>query len=66
MPKLLTRREAAAALRICTRSLDRHVRDGGLPAVKVGGKILIHAEALDAWIRNLPGAAPTIAPLRRK
>lgn len=61
MTKLLKRDEAAAMLRICRASLDRHIRQSGLPTVKVGSKILIPADALDAWTRSLPGvvAAPT-------
>jgi excisionase family DNA binding protein len=59
MKQLLTRSEAADVLRICTRSLDRQIREGGLPTVRIGGKILIPFDDLMTWTRQLPSVVST-------
>lgn len=50
---LLTTPEAAERLRICTGTLSRLVRSGGVPApVYVGGKRLFDESALSEWLRG--------------
>ncbi|MCR5258484.1 MAG: helix-turn-helix domain-containing protein [Desulfovibrio sp.] len=46
----LTVEEAAQALRVNPRAVREAIREGGLPAVKVGRGLRISAKALDDWI----------------
>jgi hypothetical protein len=55
---LLTKREAAGRARVCQRSLEKLIAQGRGPVItRVGGKILITGDHLDAWIRSLSDAA---------
>jgi excisionase family DNA binding protein len=58
----LTKAEAADRARCSTRTIERAVDSGELPAVETLGKIAIRAEALDAW-RSGPGLRDT-RPMR--
>jgi hypothetical protein len=48
----LTQEEAAAALKVCDRTLDRWRRlDEGPPVTKLGRRILYRRSSLHAWLR---------------
>jgi Helix-turn-helix domain len=48
----LTQEEAAAALKVCDRTLDRWRRlDEGPPVTKIGRRILYRRSSLHAWLR---------------
>jgi excisionase family DNA binding protein len=47
---LLTRKEAAEHLRLCTRSIDQYIAKGELRAVRLGRKVLIPREAVSEFI----------------
>lgn len=49
---LLTRQEAADRLRISTRTLDDREAAGEVQAIRIGGRVLYHRDALDAYIRR--------------
>ena len=46
----LTRLEAAAVLRTCDQTVDKRIREGELAAVKVGRRVLIPRESVDAYL----------------
>lgn len=46
----LSKREAAAYLRRCTRTLESLVAAGELPAYRVRGKLLFRRSDLDAYV----------------
>jgi excisionase family DNA binding protein len=50
--EFLSRLEAAKALRICTRSVDKLIRSGALGAVRLGRRVVIPVRN----IRRLAGA----------
>jgi hypothetical protein len=51
---LLTKSEAGIRARICQRSLEKLIATGRGPTLtKIGGKVLIRGDHLDAWIRSL-------------
>jgi excisionase family DNA binding protein len=50
--RLLTLAEAAALLQVSTRTLQRMIRSGGLPAFKVGGQWRLREAQLRQWIEN--------------
>lgn len=52
-PKLLTADEAAEVLRITPRHVRKLVNSGELPGRKMGGRIRIHAGALDRMVEQL-------------
>jgi excisionase family DNA binding protein len=56
--RLLTLAEAAALLQVSTRTLQRMIRSGELPAFKVGGQWRLREALLRQWIeiRESPGA----------
>ena len=54
--RLLTKREAAAQLRISTRTLDRMIHIGQISAPKIGGQIRIREDE----IARLAGADPRL------
>ena len=59
--ELLTKPEAAAAARICVRSLEKLLAAGrGPTTTRLGGKILIGRDHLNLWLESLadtPAAA---------
>lgn len=50
---LLTKREAAAALRTSTRTVERLIASGALAAVKVEGSTRVRRVDLDAYVEGL-------------
>ena len=48
--RLLTLSEAAALLHVSTRTLQRMIRSGELPALKVGGQWRVRESQLTQWI----------------
>ena len=50
--ELLTSEEAAALLRINPKTLQRMVREGKVPAIKIGKLWRFHKTALDEWLRE--------------
>jgi excisionase family DNA binding protein len=51
-PQLLTKREAAEALHIGVRTLEKLYGDGRLEHVRVGGSVRFTVEALTAFIER--------------
>ena len=50
---LLTKREAAARLRVSERTLDRALASGTGPTVtRIGSRVMIREDHLDAWIEG--------------
>jgi excisionase family DNA binding protein len=45
-----TLREAARRLKVSDRTLRKRVRQGVIPHIRFGGKILFPVAALEAWI----------------
>jgi excisionase family DNA binding protein len=45
-----TVREAARRLKVSDRTLRKRVRQGAIPHVRFGGKILFPVAALEAWL----------------
>jgi len=52
---VLTKREAAASLRIHVRSLERLIASGALSSVRVAGSTRVRRTDLDAYIASLAG-----------
>ena len=50
--RLLTLSEAAALLHVSTRTLQRMIRSGELPALKVGGQWRMRESQLTQWIEK--------------
>ena len=50
--RLLTLSEAAALLHVSTRTLQRMIRSGELPALKVGGQWRVRESQLRQWIEK--------------
>jgi excisionase family DNA binding protein len=50
--RLLTLSEAANLLQISTRTLQRMIRNGELPAFKVGGQWRVRETQLRQWVEN--------------
>lgn len=68
-PLLLDYDAAGSALSLSERTIRRLVREGRLPAVKVGGSMRIKTVDLDAFVAGLPidsrgGSAPVSLPPR--
>ena len=53
---LLTRDEAAAATKLCARSIDALIRSGDLKAVRIGRRVLISVDAIKDWITRQEAA----------
>ena len=49
---LLTLSEAATLLQVSTRTLQRMIRNGELPAFKVGGQWRLRETQLRPWVEN--------------
>jgi excisionase family DNA binding protein len=56
MPKMLTVEEVAAALHISNQTAQRYVREGKLPARKIGRRYLIPEDAVEGLLE--PKAEP--------
>src|SRR6185295_19259551 len=50
---VLTREEAAEALRVSVRQLDRLIAEGTIPAVRFGGSVRIRTADLETWLRGM-------------
>ena len=50
MPKMLTVEEVATALHLSDQTVWRYVRDGKLPASKIGRRYLIPENAVDEML----------------
>ena len=53
--RLLTLSEAAGLLQVSTRTLQRMIRSGELPAFKVGGQWRVRETQLRQWIEKREG-----------
>jgi excisionase family DNA binding protein len=53
---LLTLAEAANLLQVSTRTLQRMIRNGELPAFKVGGQWRLRETQLRQWVENREGS----------
>lgn len=56
-PPWLTLEQAAGRVHVTERTLFEWRRDG-LPSSKVRGRVLIHRDDLDRWVRNLSDDLP--------
>ncbi len=56
--KLLTTRELQDLLQLDRVTIYRMVKDGELPALRVGGQWRFSSEAIDAWLKSQPGDLP--------
>jgi excisionase family DNA binding protein len=54
--RLLTLSEAATLLQVSTRTLQRMIRNGQLPAFKVGGQWRVRETQLRQWVESREGA----------
>jgi excisionase family DNA binding protein len=63
--KLLTTRELQDLLQLDRVTIYRMVKDGELPALRVGGQWRFSAEAIDGWLEAQRGEAPS-RPVRRE
>ncbi len=57
--KLLTTRELEELLQLDRVTIYRMVKDGELPALRVGGQWRFSSEAIDAWLKAQHGDLPT-------
>jgi excisionase family DNA binding protein len=53
--RLLTLTEAAQVLQVSTKTLQRMIRSGDLPALKVGGQWRLRESQLMQWIESREG-----------
>ncbi|MEB3284537.1 MAG: tyrosine-type recombinase/integrase [Candidatus Sericytochromatia bacterium] len=60
MADFLSVQQASALLGVSAVTIQRHCKEGSLPAVRVGKQFRIDREVLDAWLRFTP--APRTAP----
>ena len=49
--ELLSRRDAAKLLGVTDRHVDRLIRQEGLPAVRLGRRVLIPRDELEQWLQ---------------
>jgi excisionase family DNA binding protein len=54
--RLLTLSEAANLLQVSTRTLQRMIRNGELPAFKVGGQWRVRETQLKQWVESREGS----------
>jgi excisionase family DNA binding protein len=54
--RLLTLAEAANLLQVSTRTLQRMIRSGELPAFKVGGQWRLRETQLQQWVESRGGS----------
>ena len=55
--RLLTLNEAADLLHVSTRTLQRMIHSGEMPALKVGGQWRVREAQLRQWVENREGSA---------
>jgi excisionase family DNA binding protein len=55
--RLLTLNEAAELLQVSTRTLQRMIHSGEMPALKVGGQWRVREVQLRQWVENREGSA---------
>ena len=55
--RLLTLNEAAELLQVSTRTLQRMIHSGEMPALKVGGQWRVREAQLRQWVENREGLA---------
>jgi excisionase family DNA binding protein len=55
--RLLTLNEAAELLQVSTRTLQRMIHSGEMPALKVGGQWRVREAQLRHWVENREGSA---------
>jgi excisionase family DNA binding protein len=55
--RLLTLSEAAELLHVSTRTLHRMIRNGDLPALKVGGQWRVRETQLQQWVEHRESSA---------
>jgi len=55
--RLLTLNEAAELLQVSTRTLQRMIHSGQMPALKVGGQWRVREAQLRQWVENREGSA---------
>jgi excisionase family DNA binding protein len=55
--QLLTLTEAAQLLHVSTKTLQRMIRSGDLPALKVGGQWRLRESQLISWIQSREGTS---------
>ncbi|MDP2605766.1 MAG: helix-turn-helix domain-containing protein [Deltaproteobacteria bacterium] len=55
--RLLTLNEAAELLQVSTRTLQRMIHSGDMPALKVGGQWRVREAQLRQWVENREGSA---------
>lgn len=58
--RLLTLNEAAELLQVSTRTLQRMIHSGEMPALKVGGQWRVREAQLRQWVENREGSARAI------
>jgi excisionase family DNA binding protein len=51
-PRLMTTREVLAYLRVTPRTVYRLIREGDLPAVRMGGRWRFRRADLDRWLER--------------
>ena len=54
--RLLTLNEAAELLQVSTRTLQRMIHSGDMPALKVGGQWRVREAQLRQWVENREGS----------
>jgi len=59
----LTRMEVAVLLRTCDQTVDKRIREGQIHAVRVGRRVLIPRDSLDAYLHRC-GIEPRATPDR--
>ena len=62
--KLLTTRELEEVLQLDRVTIYKMVKDGELPALRVGGQWRFSAEAIDTWLKTQHGEPPAETPRR--
>lgn len=53
---LLKKREVASMLKVSTRTLERRIAAGDIPAVRCGGQIRLHRQAVIKYVKTLPAS----------
>ncbi|MBI2179926.1 MAG: helix-turn-helix domain-containing protein [Deltaproteobacteria bacterium] len=59
--QLLTLSEAADILQVSTRTLQRMIHSGEMPALKVGGQWRVRRALLKQWVENRESSARATA-----
>jgi excisionase family DNA binding protein len=63
--RLLTLSEAANLLQVSTRTLQRMIRSGELPAFKAGGQWRVRETQLKQWVESREGSIAEAKKTRR-